>query len=65
MLIEIFPIDLFFICDKTTSTTQTHAVSMTRESWKLGVFGNPEALRFWTSNWRNRKGFLKEMNTEN
>ena len=37
ILIENFPIDLFFIFDKTTSTTQAHAVSMTLENWKLGV----------------------------
>ena len=33
-----------FICDKTTSTTQRHVVSMAPKNWKLGGCSDPQEL---------------------
>ena len=42
---ENFADPFFFICDKTTSITQRHAVNMAPENWKLRECCAP--LRLW------------------
>ena len=68
---ENFIYQSFFICCKTTSTTQRHALSIAVKNWKLSwdsalscrslAFLDVELAR----NWRLQWGFFQEGNTEN
>ena len=49
----------FFICDKTASTTQAHAVSMTRNNWKLGVVLKSGSFAFLDVEFEKQEGLFQ------